>query len=260
MTAAQVEITARQVTEDEASDASIRIDFSDDGTRLLGLVVALGLVAGFGALFRWWLHRGGAERPRAAAPRPAGGVGRLVDSPIRVLRWRAAGSPRAGLALLPVLLHATAGSVVGLAAAGMPLQAGAVVLVALYSVAGLASFALHAGAVVMIAALAASEAGHARKLVELAALTYWTQVGWSVPAAVVLSAAGPPPGGDPGTVGALVEVTGQLWGVWLLGLHAAALHVVAGFTVAGTWAAGLVLCALFYGLPRLGGVLLGGIF
>ena len=260
MTAAQVEITTRRVTEDEASDALIRIDFSDDGTRLLALVVTLGLIAGSGALFRWWLRRGGAERPRAAAPRPAGGVGRLVDSPVRVLRWWAAGSPRAGLALLPVLLHATAGSLVGLATAGMPLQAGTVVLVALYAVAGLASFALHAGAVVVIAALAASEAGHARKLVELAALTYWTQVGWSAPAAVVLSAAGPPPGGDPGTVGALVEVTGRLWSVWLLGLHAAVLHVVAGFTVAGTWAAGLVLCALFYGLPRLGGVLLGGIF
>lgn len=245
-------IEIRPATEDD--DAIVRLELGDDEARLLGLVLVL-LAAGSTALFWRWMRRGGDDRRTDVHPRPAGGLVRLVDSPIRVMRWWAAGPRRVGLAMLPVFLHAAAAGLVRLATLGLPLPAGAVIFAALFAAAGLASFALHAGAVVVIYLMAASEPGQARRLVELSALTYWTQAAWSAPAAAVLFSAGAPPGEHPGTVAEVVEVTGRLWGLWLIGLHAAVLRVAAGFTVAGAWAAGVVLCAIFFGFPLLAAAL-----
>ena len=236
---------------DSESDAVVNVDLGNVDSPLL--VLALLAVAAVPGLLLWRWMRGGEAGAGREAPRPAGGVLRLVDSPIRVMRWWASGPRRAGWALLPVALHAAAVGLFRLPLLGLPLQVG-VVGAALVAIGSLASFAAHAAAVVVIYLLAASQPGRARRLVEVSALVYWTQLVWSGSAAALVFLADDPANGD---LAAVVDITGQLWGVWLIGLHAAALHVVSGFSPAGAWGAGVALCALFFGVPALGGLLPG---
>ena len=184
------------------------------------------------------------------APRPLGGVWRLADRPIQVMRWWAAGPQRIGWAILPVFLHVTAVGFIRLltldyqeVAPSAVVSASVIVITA---IGALATFAMHAGALVAIDLVAAVRAGRARRLVELSALVYWTQVVWSVSVLVILFSVGSSP-----SLSTIINVTRQLWAVWLIGLHATVLHVVSGFTVAGTWASAVALGALFFGLPML---------
>ncbi len=43
--------------------------------------------------------------------------------------------------------------------------------------------------------------------------------------------------------------TQQMFGLWLVGLHAAALRVVSGLTTRGAWTAAAVMALVFIGLP-----------
>ena len=51
-----------------------------------------------------------------------------------------------------------------------------------------------------------------------------------------------------------------MFGLWLVGLHAAALRVVSRFTVRGAWTAAVVLTIVFMGVPAVLGRLVQGMF
>ena len=248
--AAVAQITIRQGTPSE--DANVfRVESWQ--TTSLAAALVLVIVVAVVALRRW--VRGGSEELPAGAPRPAGGVLRLLDSPVRVMRWWAAGPRRIDWAILPVLVHAVASARVSLGLALPPDAPVAAVVfspvvLAVASAAAVAAFGAHAVVVVVLDLLAAPS-GRARRLVELSALAYWSQVAWSVPAALLMTGAGSV--GDDLRV--VLDATRQLWGVWLIGLHAAVLYVVSGLSVAGAVAAALIMLAVFYGLPPLVGMI-----
>ena len=226
-------------------DADVRVSVDRGQLTFVALVVVLFLI-GIGALLRTWM-RSGREHRSVPAPRPPGGALRLVDCPIQVMRWWASSPQRFGWAVLPVVLHAAALSGIALWTRSEPLvEEAARTLVVVFAAAGaVMTFALHSAAVVLVD-LVAVQSGRARRLVELSALAYWTQVVWSLPVTMVLLMVNG--GAD---FRAVIEATRQLWVVWLLGLHAAVLHVVSGLTVPGTLAAAVFLLAVFFGLPWL---------
>ena len=144
------------------------------------------------------------------------------------------------------------------------------VLVAI--IGGLAIFAVHAGAVIMLD-VAVAQSRQARRFVELCALSYWPQLLVSIP---VLAATwwffDPPPlvyrgaGADVMAaamnyadevarlpIAIIVDTARQFAALWLIALHACALRVVSGLTVGGAWAAGIILAILFMGVPWLAG-------
>ena len=246
--AAVAQITIRQATPSEDANV-LRVESWQ--TNVLAAALVLVIVVAVVALRRW--VRGAPEHP-VSAPRPAGGVLRLLDSPVRVMRWWVAGSQRIDWAILPVLVHAVASAQVSL---GLALSPDAPMVAVLFSpliLAGasagaVAAFGAHAVVVVVLDLLAAPS-GRARRLVELSALAYWSQVAWSVPAALLVTGVGWV--GDDLRVA--LDTTRQLWGVWLIGLHAAVLYVVTGLSVGGAVAAALIMLAVFYGLPPLVGM------
>ena len=247
--AAVAQITIRQATPSEDANV-LRVESWQ--TTSLAAALVLVIVVAVVALRRW--VRAGPEH-RASAPRPAGGMLRLIDSPVRVMRWWVAGPRRIDWAILPVLVHAVASARVSL---GLALPPDAPMAAALFSplilagatAAAVAAFGAHAVVVVVLDLLAAPS-GRARRLVELSALAYWSQVAWSVPAALLVTGAGSV--GDDLRVA--LDATRQLWGVWLIGLHAAVLYVVSGLSVGGAVAAALTMLAVFYGLPPLVGMI-----
>ena len=171
------------------------------------------------------------------------------------LRWWVAGPQRINWAILPVFVHAVASARVSLGLALSPDAPMAAVLFSGVNLAGASAAAVAAvgahAVVVVVLDLLAAPSGRARRLVELSALAYWSQVAWSVPAALLVTGAGSV--GDDLRV--VLDATRQLWGVWLIGLHAAVLYVVSGLSVAGAVAAALIMLAVFYGLPPLVGMI-----
>ena len=153
------------------------------------------------------------------------------------------------------------------------------VVIAVAVIVGLIAFAVRAGAVVGIDAVVA-QSGKGWRIVELAGLAYWTQVLWAVPAfAAMWWLYDPPPmvlsgQGLDAAQAALrygeelaaeplqiaMTRTQQMFGLWLVGLHAAALRVVSRFTVRGAWTAAVVLTIVFMGVPAVLGRLVQGMF
>ena len=252
----QTGFTIQRADEETDADPLVTLDLSGGaGVAFFGGIL---LFVGVGAALFWrWMKRGSANQSTSRAPRPTGGVARLVDSPIRVMRWWAANPQRVGWAMLPVLLHATAGAAISLLLQDPPVPhwALAVIFVPLFAIVGLLAFAVRATAVVMVDVVGAAGSGRARRLVELSALAYWTQVVWSAAVLFALVQAGPSP-----DLREVIETTRLLWSVWLIGMHATVLHVVSGFTTRGTWAVGIALAAVFIGFPRLLAVLPGFLF
>ncbi|MCY4601137.1 MAG: YIP1 family protein [Acidobacteria bacterium] len=146
-----------------------------------------------------------------------------------------------------------------------------VALAAVSVVAGVAMmFWLSAGALVVLDLLFAGS-GHARRLVECTALAYWSQVPWSlVTVGILVWWFVPEPLRLPSGVSLAelpvrlteyqaamqstplletMKIVGLYFGIWLVALQAVALRVVSGFSVGGTWVAGILLAALFVGLP-----------
>lgn len=227
------------------SEADVRVSVDRGQLASVALVIVL-LLVGVGALLRMWM-RSGSEQASESAPRPPGGVLRLVDSPIQVMRWWAGGPRRFGSAVLPVILNAVALGGIALSTTSDAVAEATVdTLVVVLAVAGaLTVFALHAAAVVLVDLLAV-QSGRARRLVELSALAYWSQTTWSVPVLTILLAVG-----GEADLRAAIAVTEQLWIVWLIGLHATVLHVVSGLTVTGTVAAAVFMFVVFFGVPLL---------
>ncbi len=223
---------------------------------ILLFVITLLFVVVPGMLFGWWMRAGDQDRGAQTAGREVacnalGIVWRLADRPIQVMRCWAAGPQRICWPILAVFLHVTAVGFIQLLMLDFQTSVvGAAATVVFAGIGALGTFAMHAGALVVIDFVAAGRSGRARLLVELSALVYWTQFVWSASVLMILLAFGSPPSGDVSTA---IDVTRQLWTVWLIGLHATVLHVVSGFTVAGTWASAGALGALFLGLPMLTG-------
>ena len=138
-------------------------------------------------------------------------------------------------------------------------------------VAGVAvMFWLSVGALVALDLLFTGS-GQSRRLVECAALAYWSQVPWSLATVgILLWCFDPEPlqlspdmssSELPARIMAYqddlrstplmetVHVVGLYFGMWLVALQAAALRVVSGFSVPGAWAAGILLATLFVVIP-----------
>ena len=193
----------------------------------------------------------------SASERLTGGSLRLVDSPIRVMRLWAANPACRRWSMVPVLIHVLAVWGVRLVTAPDGVAGGfslVALAVSIMAVVGFVAFTLHAAAVVVLGMVGTGSGDSVTnaRLVGLAGLAYWTQVAWSVPVLAVLlvfsaDALGAP--GPHGTFPTLIGSLQQLFGLWLVGLHAVALRVVSRFSVGGTWAAGIALGALFVGTP-----------
>lgn len=215
----------------------------------------------------------------------SGGGLRLIDRPILFMQARTASeAPRLYSALSAVVINAMfvgatgmlAQARVSVLAPGLTEPASSSlgllpvpVMLLTAAVVGLVVFALQAGAVVTFDMLTTYSTGLRRwRLVELAALSYWPQLLWSVPAlACTWWFYEPPPmvlrggadvfqtalryaeqrAGEPFQI--VMTTTQQMAGLWLVALHAVALRVVSGFTVGGTLAAGVVLAILYMGVP-----------
>ena len=213
---------------------------------------------------------------------PVGGPVRLIDSPIRYMQARAAfGPPRLYSALLPVAINALVLGGISfvtqsrirvlmpdilepLSLPGLPIPVA--VLVAL--IGGFASFAFHAG-VLIIFDMLTTQSRQASRFVELCALAYWPQLLYSIPAlAATLWFFDPPlmvyrgAGADVVAAGMnyaeelarlpfviLMDQTRQFALIWLIGLHACTLRVVSGLSVGATWMAAIALVFLFIGVP-----------
>lgn len=220
-----------------------------------------------------------------------GGPIRLFDSPIRYMRERAAGPPQWATAVTPLAIYAAASSAAGVVVgertsaairAGME-QAGQAVpdVPAVFSIVigggstamvAAAAFALQAG-VLAATDILAVQSGRVKRLIELAALSYWTQVIYAVGALAVSTMYFDPeplrllPGVASvelqqalveysqyvrqGDLSSSLVLIRQMFTVWLVALYAMALRVVSGLTVGGAWAAGVVLAVLFILVPAL---------
>lgn len=220
-----------------------------------------------------------------------GGPVRLFDSPIRYMRERVAKPHQWATAMTPLVVYAAASSAASVVVgertsvairAGME-QAGQAVpeVPAVFSIVigggstvmvVAAAFALQAG-VIATADILVVQSGQVKRLVELAALSYWTQVIYAVGALAVSTAYFDPeplrlpPGGvsvelqqvlaeygqsiRQGDLSSSLQLIRQMFTVWLVALYAVALRVVSGLTVGGAWAAGVVLAVLFILVPAL---------
>ena len=213
---------------------------------------------------------------------------RILDSPLRFYRTRAEMSPHWRLALFPVMasaaLQAAAGGIlsfrmqphVNAALAQMGVDAGPLstdILAAVTLVAGAAAYLGISGAmalVMVVLDLLFAQSGRVRRLVEFAGYSFVSQVPLAVAGLVLAIGMAPEPlrlppdatlaefpnivrdyqeGVTGGTVRAVMQMVGIYFGLWLAALQAAALRVVSGFSVGGAWAAGILLAALFVGVP-----------
>ncbi len=136
--------------------------------------------------------------------------------------------------------------------------------------AGLVMFWLKAGALALLS-LAALKPVQPRRLIELTAVAYWTQLIWAIPALMVTILLFDP---DPMRVpsGASVfqmrglfesymqdltqtplegvlELTSRMFGLWLVALQCCVLRVVSGFSIGGAFCAGVVLTVVFVIAP-----------
>ena len=133
-------------------------------------------------------------------------------------------------------------------------------------------FALQVGTLWAVDALAV-QSGRTPRLVEMAAVAYWTQAVYALAAATGLALFfEPPPFRVPFGISGIdmqrlledygTNVQGaalpsslmlvrQMFLIWLTGLHACALRAVSGLSIGGAWAAGVVLVALFVVGPAL---------
>ena len=202
------------------------------------------------------------------------------------MRARAAfGPPRLSLALIPVVVNALFIGGEGLLSQSrmkmlmpdvsepLPLPGPPIPVVGFMAiVGGFASFAVHAGAVIMLD-MATTQSRQSRRFFELCALAYWPQLLFSIPALAATWWFFDPPvivyrgaGADVFAAGMtwaeevarmpfsiLMDTVRQFAAVWLLSLHACTLRVVSGLTIGGTWAAGIGLAVLFMGVPWLAG-------
>lgn len=229
-----------------------------------------------------------------AAESPGGAL-RLIDSPIAYMRKQALRPLQWSSALSAVAVHIIAAGAMGtivttrtsaavgeaLASIGqtapdVPFALSFVVGIGTTAMIGIFVFLLHIGAVLGIDALSA-QSGQYRRLVQLCALAYWPQVIWSASACIAVLFYF-----DPGEIrlsstatavdlqaeiGVYMEnlartplqstltLTQQMFGVWLVALHAAALRVASGLSVGGAWAAGIVLAIMFVIGPAAAGFL-----
>ena len=223
-----------------------------------------------------------------AADTDFGALRHLLFSPVRFYRARFKARPRhlAALAPLAAYIVLSAATVLVITrktrsvteaafeAAGLPPLpppwVGDVLGVMSSITAGCLLFALSALAVVCLDMLCA-QSGRGRRLVEFTALAYLSQLPlaaaglavaawWWSPAPLRL------PDGiaslelaealrsyQEESAGAAALSTQRLLGsyfwCWLVALQAAALRVVSGFSAGGAWAAGILLAALFVGVP-----------
>lgn len=133
-------------------------------------------------------------------------------------------------------------------------------------------FTLQVGALWAVDALAV-QSGRTLRLVELAAVSYWTQAVYAAAAAAAMVLfVEPEPLRVPLSVSGLdlqrllrdygaemhaaalpstLTLVKQMFSVWLTVLHACALRAVSGLSVGGAWVAGIVLAALFVVGPAL---------
>ena len=218
----------------------------------------------------------------------------IVDSPLRFFRSRAEVSPNWMLALAPVVAAAVmtvmaagvlnfkvqphieaAMSEMGVDMGQVPAGALAAVGLIAGAVGYLAMFGAMALTVVVLDLLFA-QSGRARRLVEFSGFAFVSQLPlsilglalavWSTPEPLRLPAdttlaefpniiAEYQAGVTTGAAQATLRMIGVYFGLWLAALQAAALRVVSGFSVGGAWAAGILLAALFVGIPYAGRLL-----
>lgn len=113
--------------------------------------------------------------------------------------------------------------------------------------------------------------GRARRLVELSALAYWSQVPWAIVGVFAVALFFHPDPVDLPSSASMLELQqfmgvyqadlqqtpfmltfrliGAFFGLWFVALQACALRVVSGFSVGGAWAAGMFLGLVFVVLP-----------
>lgn len=219
---------------------------------------------------------------------------RILDSPLRFYRARMEMQPRWRLAFLPVFAVAAfqvaAGGTlsfrmryhVNAALAQMGVDSGPLstdIFAAVVLVAGAAAYLGISGAMALamvVLDLLFAQSGRARRLVEFAGYSFVSQVPLAVAGLGLAIGVTPEPlrlppdatlvefpnivrdyqenvAGD--TVQAVMQMIGVYFGLWLAALQAAALRVVSGFSVGGAWAAGILLAALFVGIPYAGRLL-----
>ena len=221
----------------------------------------------------------------------AGGALRLIDSPVRYMRERADGPPRWTMALLPLSIYvaASAASTIvvgerlnlvsraameeaGQAMPELPLVL-SIVIGGGSAVAGaMFVFALQVVALRAVDALAV-QSGRTARLVEMAAVSYWTQAVYALPAAAAMVLFfEPAPLRVPSGISAIelqrllgaygdnmqaaalpstMMLVRQMFLIWLTALHACVLRAVSGLSIGGAWTAGVVLAALFVVGPAL---------
>lgn len=220
--------------------------------------------------------------------RPVGAIGQLLFSPIRFFRARLERPPDYVAAFVPLAAYAvlvTAAALVtgrktrlaataALEQAQFPSMGPPWIgdLFAVVSSVTAVGFMFAASALAAVALdLLFAQSGRSRRLVEFAALSYWSQlpfaaawlgitVWWWRPEPLSLA-----PGatsvelfetlrayqGQNAETGLLstLQLVGAYFWCWFVALECAALRVVSGFTVAGAWAAGVSLATLFVGAP-----------
>ena len=193
------------------------------------------------------------------------------------------------MAALPVLLHIGAVSVMGVVvserinsvvyAAWEEVGRAAPVIPAPIAIgfgvgatvaAGLVLFWLKAGALALLG-LASLKQGQSRRLIELTAVAYWTQLIWAIPALVItILLFDPDPMHVPAGASVLemrgafqsymqdlartplesvLELTSRMFGLWLVALQCCALRAVSGFSLGGAFCAGGVLTFVFVIAP-----------
>ena len=219
-----------------------------------------------------------------------GGVVRLIDSPIRYMRARVSDRPRWIPAFFPVVVHLCATSMLGaiisartegpiragLAAAGqelpqLPAAIGPIVGIVTTVTSGLIIFWLLAAAVV-VADIILSHSGQYRRLVELCAVSYWVPVLYMVPVVLVhavlfdpeplrisgsitLLEVQPIVNNYTATAGGSMQIVllavKNVFDLWLVALHAAALHVVSGISVGAACAVAIILSVVFVLVPAI---------
>lgn len=203
---------------------------------------------------------------------------RLIDSPIRYVRGRELDSWGAAFPVLLFLTITSATSVVVSTRVGVLRELPGLPVVLAEGIgfvtvvaAGAAMFWIQAGALVLLDAVFA-QSGQTRRLVELTAVSYWTQIVWAVPVLIVMLLLFDPPefrmpAGMPveGVQAALVahmnrisqqpiqiavNMTGEAIGCWIIAIQAVALRVVSKFSVLGAWTAGCLLAFVFVVVPK----------
>lgn len=206
----------------------------------------------------------------------------IFFSPVELFRSRLSYEPAWAVAFVPVIAYAifmaTSASlllvkvrwVVGQATSAsgveMPNLFAVDMLTFIFGVAGhIILFWLVTGAFVAVDVLF-SGSKQAGRLVELSAISYWTQVPWAVASiSLMMFYTLEPLSASRSSL--ITEITQfqneiartpymltfslltSIFLLWWVALQAAALRVVSGFTVRGAWAAGIVLGSMFVVIP-----------